>query len=154
MSIFMKTSKSYWFSTGSSCNIIGSVYIFHLTLTWDILMQRFPLIFFLQQLKLRIVKIESTHFGRVLSWHIYYKGHYIMNPNKARLKGNPSNLPYICIVWSSPKMGNSMAPVSQYLLLAVICCAFTFFFLFFAIVTSNQHSSLEGPWYFFRDRFG
>ena len=31
-----------------------------------------------------------------------YRDHYVTNPNNGLLKGNPSNLPYIYIVWSPP----------------------------------------------------
>lgn len=40
----------------------------------------------------------------ISSWLVQTGGiiyHYITNPNMA-LRGNPSRLPYICIVWSSP----------------------------------------------------
>ena len=38
-----------------------------------------------------------------------YRGHYITNPNDALFRGNPSTLPYMCIVWF-PQMGKFMIP--------------------------------------------
>ena len=44
----------------------------------------------------------------ITSW---YRGHYITNPNKAPLRGNPSTLPNIFALFDPPKWGNSMIPV-------------------------------------------
>ncbi len=49
---------------------------------------------------------DSHHLysKRPINWLVQqYRGHYQpLNPIKALLMGNPSNLPYICIVWCPP----------------------------------------------------
>ena len=41
----------------------------------------------------------------------FIRGHYITNPNKAPLRGNPSKLPCICIVWFRWNGSHLMIPV-------------------------------------------
>ena len=55
----------------------------------------------------------TTTVGQeILIRYMFIRGHYITNPNNALLfTGNASMLPYICIKFHAPNIGNLMSPV-------------------------------------------
>ena len=58
---------------------------------------------FMEPVKFPDFLLTSRLFGysdqnQRTTWNTSTSGHYITNPNNALLMGNPSNLPYICIV--------------------------------------------------------